>query len=292
MQAIRIDSFLLSPSFSSLSPTTLPTPKPTGGEFLVRITHVALQHVDLLYAQGKHQNNNARRGHVHPPFILGIDFAGIVLSVPGKERTSCKDIKVGDRVMGSKLGAFAEHICAKKDQIWRVPDNIGNEAAAALAGAAVSYGAVIQMAEVKKGETVLVTGASGGLGIVACQVARALGASVVGLVTSKEKADQLRMQLGVGAVVNRKGWETEVKELAGDGVHAVIDNVGVVESSLRCLRFGGRIVLVGFAGRNGVMEEIAMNKVLLKGARIIGYVSLRTIFHSSFLRIERATALR
>lgn len=290
MQAIQISQFLSSPTFSSLTPSTLERAAPKADEYLIRITHVSLQHVDLLYAQGRHQNNHPKRGHVHPPFILGLDFAGIVVSAPSAQTHD--DLHSGDRVMGSKLGAFAEFICVKPSQIRKVPASISNEVAAALVGAAVSYGAVVHMAEVRKGETVLVTGANGGLGVVACQVAKALGAKVIGLVSSLDKARRLRSLLDIDVIVSGRAWENEVKAVGGGGVDVVIDNVGLVESSLRCLNFNGRIILVGFAGRNGIMEEVAMNKILLKGARIIGYVGISMRLLSPFIRAEYTLAIR
>lgn len=270
MRAIHIPSFMVpSASYSTLQPTSLPRLIPQANELLIRITHTSPQQVDLLYARGRHQNNNAKRGHVHPPFVLGLDFAGIVFSSP-----IGSDFRPGDRVMGSQLGAFAEYICATPAQVKRVPSGLSNADAAALVGGAVSYGAVVEVAKVRKGETVLVSGAPGGLGVVACQVAKAVGAKVVALVSSRDRVESLNRVLDVELVVSADtAWSGEVmKWTQGKGINAVIDNAGVVEESLRCLAYNGRIVLVGFAGRGGVMESIAMNKILLIGAHVIGYV--------------------
>ncbi|GAB7353668.1 hypothetical protein MBLNU459_g4074t1 [Dothideomycetes sp. NU459] len=275
MRAIHITSFLDQPIFSSLAPAVVARPVPRDDELLIRVTHASPQQVDLLYAQGRHQNNNAKRGHVHPPFILGTDFAGIVESVPQvqPDRQNERLFEVGDRVMGSALGAFADYLCTRPDRVRKVPHGLDNAGAAALAGGPVSYAAVSTAARVEAGETVLVTGANGGLGAVACQVVKALGARVVALVSTEEKAQLLRSELGLRHVVAMNGnWVSRIVSASGGkGVDAVIDNIGCVKEALQCLKFGGRIVMIGFAGRNGVMEELAMNKILLKGATVIGY---------------------
>lgn len=274
MRAIHLASFLDGPAFSSLKPTQVARPVPSENELLIRVTHTSPQQVDLLYSQGKHQNNNAKRGHVHPPFILGTDFAGVVESVP-QVTQDAQALKVGDRVFGSALGAFAEYLCTQPERVRRIPEALDNAGAAALAGGPVSYAAVADVLRVKAGEVILVTGANGGLGAVACQVAEALGAHVVGLVSTEEKAELLRSELRLQHVVTAHSgdWVSKVMSATGGtGVDAVVDNIGCVKEALRCLKFGGRIVMIGFAGRGGIMEELGMNKILLKGATVIGYV--------------------
>lgn len=274
MQAIHIGSFLDGPIFSTLTPTKLTRPNSSEDELLIRVTHTSPQQVDLLYAQGKHQNNNARRGLVHPPFILGTDFAGIVESVP-HEKQDAQAFKVGDRVMGSTLGAFAEYLSVQPGRVRKIPEGLTNADGAAIAGGPVSYAAVANVARVRSGETVLVTGANGGLGAVACQVAKALGANVVALVSTEEKAELLRLDLHLEHIVATSdgNWASKVMHATKDkGVDVVIDNIGCVKEALRCLKFGGRVVMIGFAGRGGVMEELGMNRILLKNATVIGYV--------------------
>lgn len=157
--------------------------------------------------------------------------------------------------------------------VRRVPEGVGSREAVAGVGGVVSFATVVHVAKVRRGETVLVTGVPGGLGVVAAMVARAQGARVLVLARNEERMEMVRRCMeGVEVLAADGEWVQRVKELTdGRGVDVVVDNVGVVDDGLRCLRFGGRIVLVGFAGRNGVMEKIAMNKVLLKGATVIGY---------------------
>lgn len=279
MEAIQIKAFLRDTDlYSSLTSTRVPRPKPKDDQLLVQITHVSPHQVDLLFARGKHQNNNAKHGHVHPPFILGLDFAGIVESIPSRENIDglTIDFKVGDSVMGQCYGAFAEYLCVQPTQIKKMTPSISPAAAAALVGGVVSYAAVHQVAKVMAGETVLVTGANGGLGAVACQVARCSGAKVIGLVSSLDKVELLKKDLGLDHVIATQDgseWVQRVKSVCqGGGVDVMIDNVGLVKDGLRCLRYGGRIVIVGFAGRSGIMEEVGMNRILLKGASVIGFV--------------------
>lgn len=297
MQAVQINAFLPPTSpYTSLRPSHVSTPVPGPDEVLIRITHVSIQQVDLLYARGLHQNNNAKRGFVHPPFILGLDFAGEVVATrttaitttsttphtDASRDAATRTFRVGDQVMGSHLGAFAEFIAAPTSSLRAVPRSPGssdvqlsNAYAAALVGGVVSYAALRLVAAAKSDEWVLVTGVPGGLGAVSCQVARAAGARVIALARSEENAKALRGWSGAEVVLASGGdWVGEVRRLTGGkDVSVVIDNVGVVEDALRCVAYGGRIVLVGFAGRGGVMERVAMNRVLLVGARLIGFVS-------------------
>jgi NADPH2:quinone reductase len=236
-------------------------------DVLVNITHAGLNHVDLLYCRGKHQNN---RSLVTPPFILGLEFAGIIAAAPGSST-----FKPGDRVLGGGVGGFAEQIVVKENTLRKVPDGWSLEDAAGIAATApVSYGALVQLANVKKGETVLVHAAAGGLGVMAVQIARALGAAVIGTVGSAGKENVVK---ALGATVVRydvDDWEQQVLDLTGGlGVDVVYDSLGLVEKSIRCLKFAGRIIIIGFAGLEGKMEKVAMNRILLKSARVFGYVS-------------------
>ena len=126
--------------------------------------------------------------------------------------------------------------------------------------------------------------AAGGLGVAAVQIAVAAGCRIVGTVGSEGKKRALEESLGLGwggvgggslvGVVryDLEGWEREVVKLAGTGgVDVVYDTVGLVEGSIRCCRFGGRVVVAGFAGRGGVMERLSVNRVLLKGVQLRGY---------------------
>lgn len=228
-----------------------------------------MTHVDLLYAQGLHQNN---KRHVQPPFILGTEFSGIVTAAPPASL-----FKPGARVFGGGLGSFAEEICVAEGSVRHVPDQWTNaEACAVGASGAISYGALIGVTRVRAGETVLVLGASGGLGVMAIQIAKAFGAKVIAVVGDAEKGEMVK-KIGADAVVDYHAakWEERVRDLTigKQGVEVVYDAIGAVESGLKCLKYRGRLVVVGFAARGGKMENIRANRILLKSAMVHGYVS-------------------
>lgn len=268
MKAIHITEFVK--SNSDLYVSDIPSPELKEGQVLVNITHSALNHVDLLYAKGLHQNNHV--GLVRPPFTLGLEFAGYVASAP----TGCQ-FKPGDQVWGAGVGGYAEQIAVPISSLHRVPAgwSLHDIAGLGAATAPVSYGALVRVANVQKGQTVLIHAAAGGLGVVAVQIAKALGAQVIGTVGSEDKAEVVR-RLGVLGVVryDHDGWEKEVLALTNNvGVDSVYDTVGLVQKSIRCLKFGGNIIIAGFAGLGGKMETLTMNRILLKGAKLLGYVS-------------------
>ena len=268
MQAILVKSFVSDPS--TLKPTQVPIPRPNANEYLVRVTHCSPQHADILHAQGTHQNVHATKGIVHPPFVLGYDFAGIIEQAPQNA-----DLQKGDRVFGGGIGAFAEHVVAKTNHVRKIPDGVSSKVACAVSGQAVSYAAVVHVAKVKRGETVLVSGASGGLGSACCMVAKALGARVIALAGDERKAADMRRDMDVDCVVvatEDDAWTKQVLEFTeGNGVDAVLDNTGMVNQAIRAVTYGGTIVILGFAARHGVMEEVKMNRLLLKGITLVGY---------------------
>lgn len=271
IKAIHIGQFLS--SLSEIKVSSIPFPNMTPSTILIRVTHVSPTHVDILYAQGKHQNNQR---HAKPPFILGMDFAGTIVSASIESK-----VKAGDSVYGSYFGAFTEYITLDEKSaggIRKVPKGWTNQEACAVgASGAISLGCFYRAGLIKKDDWVLVTGASGGLGVIAVQVAKALGAKVIALVGNDEKAKVLK-NVGIDACVsyNEEDWEKKVLDVSDGGVSVVYDAVGLVERSLRCCRFGGTVVIVGFAGRGGDMEKLKVNRILLKGAGVVGYVRLST----------------
>lgn len=261
---------MLPQDLTDLKSKECPDPKAKSSHDLrVKITHAAVTHVDLLYAQGLHQNNQR---HVKPPFILGTEFSGIVTESP-----PTSTFKPGTRVFGGGLGAYAEEICVSEESVRHVPKRWTNaEACAVGASGAVSYGALISVSRLKAGETVLVLGASGGLGVMAVQIGKAVGAKVIAVVGDEEKATMIK-SIGADAVVDyhEEKWEDKVRALTsdGEGVDVVYDGIGAVESGVKCLRYRGRLVIVGFAARDGNIENIRANRILLKSVMVHGYVS-------------------
>ena len=137
--------------------------------------------------------------------------------------------------------------------------------------APTSYAALVTRAGVKKGDFVLIHAAAGGVGLAAVQVAKAFGATVIATAGSARKLEVAKSYgADYGIDYNAAGWEAAVKKLTpkGKGVDIVFDPVGMVEKSLRCTAWNGRIVVVGFAA--GTIEKVAMNRVLLKNVSIVG----------------------
>jgi NADPH2:quinone reductase len=202
-----------------------------------------------------------------------MDFAGIVSKAP-----SSSPFKAGDRVYGSAFGAFAEYVALDLSKgsggIRKVPTGWNmRDACSVGASGSTSLGSFQRGGGVKKGSWVLVTGGTGGLGVMACQIAKAMGGRVVAIVgKEKEKEDMLKT-IGVEACVryDQPGWEDRVKEVTGGGVDLVYDAVGMIESCLKCCAYGGRVVVVGFAGRDSDIENIRANRILLKSAAVLGY---------------------
>jgi NADPH:quinone reductase-like Zn-dependent oxidoreductase len=184
-------------------------------------------------------------------------------------------LKPGTRVFGGALGSYAEAICVSESAVRRVPQQWSlAEACAVGASGAVSFGALVSVARIKAGETVLVLGASGGLGVMAIQIAKALGANVIAVVGSEEKVEVVRKIGADGVVDYRDGkWEDKVRALTKDeeGVDVVYDGIGAVESGVRCLKYRGRLVIVGFAARGGNVENVRANRILLKSVMVHGY---------------------
>lgn len=221
-----------------------------------------------MQARGKHQNN---RSLVVPPFTLGLEFAGIIVST-----TPNSKFKIGDRVFGGGIGSYAEYIATKDSFLHLIPSSWSFAAAAGLAASApVSYGGLVIRGQLKKGETVLIHAAAGGLGLMAVQIAKAIGARVIATAGSNEKLE-IAKRFGADETIrydDGEWWKEVLKLTNGVGVDVVYDSVGLVDKSLKCLKHKGRVLVIGFAGTEGSIEKIAMNRVLLKQAQIIGYVS-------------------
>jgi NADPH2:quinone reductase len=191
-------------------------------------------------------------------------------------------LKIGDKVFGSGIGAYAEYILVPQRAISHIPEGWSLANAATLdATATVAYGAIVR-GDARNGDTVLIHGAAGGIGAYSCQIAKALGLQVIAGVRRKDNTDKVRFLTDIGCIdkiiqtSDDSRWENEVMEAtSGRGVDLVIDNVGLVQKSMRTLKpLGGKIVVVGFAGRDeNTMESIPVNRILLRQAQVVGYVS-------------------
>jgi NADPH:quinone reductase len=238
-------------------------PRPGPGEIQVRIVARGVQYVDVLMLAGKYQFRP------EPPFIPGSEAAGHVVAV-GPDVTS---FAVGDAVMSRHtLGAFAELGNAKAELCDTVAAGMSMAQAGVFRGAyTTAYHALLQRGRLKAGEWVLVHGAAGGIGIAAIQVAKTSGARVIATASSEEKRAACLEEGADHAIDYRAGFLDPVKALtAGRGVDIVYDPIGdtVTDESLRCLAWGGRLLILGFLG--GGPANIRSNYLLIKGIDAIG----------------------
>jgi NADPH:quinone reductase len=239
-------------------------PGPGPGEVLVRVAAAALNFFDTLIIEGKYQFRPEL------PFSPGAEFAGQVISVgEGVEL-----FEPGDRVMGYvRWGAVREAVIATEDDLVLLPDGVSEDVAAGLT---VTYGTALHAfrdrARLEGGESVAVLGASGGVGLAAVEVARAMGARVIACASSAEKLELARAH-GADELVNytEEDLKTRLKALTdGCGVDVVYDPVGgaYAEAALRATGWRGRYLVVGFAA--GEIPRLPLNLVMLKGCDVLG----------------------
>jgi NADPH:quinone reductase len=242
----------------------VPDPKPGSGEVLIDVKAAGLNFPDVLLSYGKYQFKPA------PPFILGGEAAGVVSAV-GPGVTS---IAVGDRVATWMIhGAFAEKIAVPEVSVVQVPRNVSFETAAAtLLTYATSYHALIDRAAIKKGETLLVLGAAGGVGTSAVELGALLGARVIAAASTDEKVAFCKQHgAAEGICYGHEDLKERAKALTnGAGADVIYDPVGgaLSEAALRSIAWEGRFLVVGFAA--GDIPKIPLNLALLKGCQIVG----------------------
>jgi len=241
-----------------------PDPVPGEGEVLVDIRAAGINFPDVLVIGGNYQVKTS------PPFVPGNEAAGVVEAV-GKSVTR---FKAGDRVIITPVGGgFAEKCIVAEEYCLPLPDSMNFEQGAGFTITyATSYHAFRQSTELKPGETVLVLGAAGGVGITAVEIAKVLGAKVIAAASSEEKL-QFAREAGADETINysETSLRDAVKELTGgQGVDVVYDPVGgeLAQMALRSLAWQGRYLVIGFAC--GEIPSFPANIALLKEASIIG----------------------
>jgi NADPH2:quinone reductase len=239
-------------------------PLPASGQVLVDVRAAGINFPDILMISGEYQVKSA------PPFVPGNELAGIVAAVgEGVSRFSA-----GDHVIATPMGgAFAEQCVVDQNMCLPLPDQLSFEQGAGFTITyATSYHSFRQSTELKPGETVLVLGAAGGVGITAVEIARALGARVIAAASSSEKLVFAR-QAGAEELINysQVSLRDTVRELTGGkGVDIVFDPVGgeLAQQALRSLAWHGRYLVIGFAC--GEIPQFPANIALLKEASITG----------------------
>jgi len=233
-------------------------------EAVVQVYSASLNFPDGLQIQGKYQFQPPM------PFTPGSEVGGIVTSVG----SDIQDFAVGDRVMATPgIGGLAEQVAVKADGLRKIPHSMDFKTAAGFAMIyTTSYYALKQRAQLQPGETLLVLGASGGVGLAAVELGKLMGAKVIAAASSDKKLEFVN-RLNPYALLNYADGELKerVKELTGGtGADVIYDPIGgdLFDQSCRCINWNGRLLVVGFA--SGRIPEYKANLALLKGASMVG----------------------
>ena len=244
------------------------------GGVRIRVRAAGVNFPDLLIIEGKYQFKPDM------PFAPGAEVAGEVVEVGA----AVTRFAPGDRVIGmTRWNGYAEEAVVPEARCLGLPAGMSFEIGA---GFPMTYGtsfhALVQRGRLQAGETLLVHGASGGVGTAAVEIGGCLGARVIASGGSDDKLRAVAERYGVADVVNYRtdpAWKDRVKALTGGtGADVIYDPVGgeVFEQSLRCINWEGRLLVVGFAG--GAIPGVRANLVLLKGCQIVG------VFWGAFVR--------
>jgi NADPH2:quinone reductase len=239
-----------------------PDPVPGRGEVVVAVEAAGVSYADALVVAGRYQIK------VPPPFTPGSELAGRIVAVgPGSG-----DWVLGDRVLARTMGAYASHVTLPVDALVRVPAALDADRAAALVQSySTMWYSLTRRTTVEPGQSVLVLGAGGGIGLAAVDIAAALGAHVIAAASSAEKLAAAR---AVGARdcidYTSEDLKLRARELSGGGVDLVVDPVGSehAEPALRATGWDGRFLVLGFAG--GEIPRLPANLVLLNNRTLIG----------------------
>lgn len=261
MRAVRCHQY---GDLANLTVDEVPTPVPGPGQVLVAVHAVGINFADGLMVLGQYQEKPP------VPFTPGLEAAGVVEAC-GEGVTR---VRPGDRVIALvDTGAYAEAVVAPEDRLFPVPDGMDLETAAAFA---VVYGtshvALDRRARLQPGETLLVHGAAGGVGLTAVEIGHAMGATVIASASSPEKLARAALH-GADHLIDytHEDLRERVRTITGGrGADVIYDPVGgdVFDASLRCVGWEGRILVVGFA--SGRIPQAPANILLVKNASVIG----------------------
>ena len=240
-------------------------PSPGAGEVVIDVKAAGVNFADTVIIQGTYQ--------LKPdfPFTPGLEVAGIVAQLGD----GVDNVSVGDRVVGiPNIGAFAEQVAVKAAAVVRIPDAMDFETAASFAVAySTSHMALGYRAGLKVGETLLIFGAAGGVGLTAVEIGKLMGANVIACASTQEKLD-LCKDMGADHVINYSDEDIRerVKEITGGkGADVIYDPVGgaAFDAAMRAINWEGRIVVVGFA--SGDFNQARTNIVMVKNIAVMGF---------------------
>ena len=261
MRAVRIHQ-LIGPK--GLRVDELDSPQPGSGEVQVTVHAAGVNFPEVLLSWGKYQLKP------EPPFIPGGEAAGVVTAL-GK---GVEPLKLGDRVVLTTFaGAFAEQLVVSELSAVKLPDAVDFKVGAVtLLTYATTYHSLVDRAQLQPGETLLVLGAAGGVGVAAIQLGKLLGARVIAAASTPEKVAFCK-QMGAdeGISYGTEDLKERVKALTGgDGANVIYDPVGgsYSEAALRAIAWGGRFLVIGFAA--GDIPKVPLNLILLKGCQVVG----------------------
>ncbi len=241
-----------------------PTPAPVAGQVGIRVRACGVNFADSLMTRGQYQ------AQPQPPFIPGFEVAGDIVTVG----EGVADFKVGDRVIAmTPQGGYAEYVAVNVNRCVTLPAAMSYEQGAAFPIVfGTSHIALWHRARLRAGETLVVHGASGGVGLTAVAIGKQLGATVIATANSPEKLEVAR-QHGADALIDTRHEDVRarIKALTGGrGAEVIYDPVGgdLFTASLRSVAFEGRILVIGFAG--GTVPQIPANHLLVKNVDVIG----------------------
>ena len=261
MRALQVSE--LTDNLSGVDLVELAEPGRKQGEVLVRVRAASLNFPDLLMTQGKYQFKPDL------PFVSGLEMAGEVI-----ETDPASGFAPGDHVMGgAKIGAFADLVALPASALHRIPKAFDFRQAASFGAAyRTAYVALVEIGRLEAGQTVLIHGASGGVGLAACDLAKAIGARVLATSGVEEKLPKIESAVSPDALFLAQGrFRDQVTELTdGRLCNIVFDPVGgdVFDESTRCVAFGGQLQVIGFT--SGRIAKIATNIPLIKGFSVVG----------------------
>jgi NADPH2:quinone reductase len=244
----------------------VPTPEPGPGQVRVRVRAAGLNFADTLIIKGQYQDKPAL------PFVPGMEIAGRVeVSGPG----GVAGLAPGDRVMAAlDFGGFAEAAVCSVEDVVRLPDAIDDVTAAGFAIAyGTAYGALCWAGRLQSGETLVVHGAAGGVGLATVECGRALGARVIATARGEDHLAVAR-EHGAAATIDTASEDvrTRIKALTdGRGADVIFDPIGgdIFQASLRSVAWEGRLLVIGFA--SGQIPQIPANLLLVKNASAVGF---------------------
>jgi|TARA_Y100000287_G_scaffold149491_1_gene124747 NADPH2:quinone reductase len=239
---------------------------------LIKVNSVGVNFPDGLLVQGKYQLKP------ETPFIPGMEVAGEVIGLGSKDT----DFAVGDRIAAlSQLNGYAEKAVVKTSSTFKIPENMSyDDACALLCAYGTSHYALKQRGKLKKGETLVVLGASGSTGIAAIQIGKIIGAKVIAVASNSEK-QKIAKENGADLSIGYDNLKEKLKEISGGkGIDVIFDPVGgdTFDTIARTMARKGRLLVIGFA--SGSIPKLAVNLALVKEFSVVG------VFWGAFTRAE------